>query len=93
MPAPVGAETWVESVAGPDGSALRFGLPGGMTEGAHFQGRGLEPDVPLELSLRELRELREHGVPRAFERLFHSIRATALREAGLDPDRLLEPPG
>lgn len=74
----IGAGAGVAMVRLPDGLKIRFGsqLIRGL-DGATFQGRGIEPDVAVEL---DPEELRLHG-RRAFDDWRRRVNATALQTA------------
>lgn len=84
-----GAETWVHEESGPDGSRIRFGLPGGMSDGCEgFQGRGLQPDREVALPADRLQAV---GLDAARREHRRAVRAAAFTALGVDPAQVLAP--
>ena len=83
----LGIESMIEEVVGQDGSVLRFGSKGlRSVRGQSFQDRGVIADLPIEVSIDEIREL---GLERANENFAETIR----QQAGRAFERLFEQRG
>ena len=80
----LGIESLIEEVVGEDGSVLRFGSKGlRSVRGQSFQDRGVIADLPLEVSIDEIREL-------GLERVKENFTETMRQQAGRAFERLFE---
>lgn len=86
-----GAEAAIETVTGPDGSALRFGkLRWRDTNGGGFQGDGVVPDVAVVLDVDAAR--REGSFDKVRRAWFERAMAAALARLREEGERRKAPP-